>query len=251
MRIRNIKPEFWRSQDISDLPVSARLAFIGLWSYVDDNGVGWDNPTRIAADLFAADLAADPTHTLRRLGADLEHICSAGLAVRYASDQAPIRRLIYITGWDRHQYVRQPSKGSCYPLPPADMVSSARGLSRVCADPTQTLSTGTGGQGDRGTTCASSYVARDEARRDDSLPPLGAADDQERAADYRAAATARRRQELDARAELTRREIDACGLCDERGYRQGRVCSHDPGEDDRRARGIAQARAAIGTPGGE
>lgn len=42
MRIRNIKPEFWRSQDITALDKSARLTFIGLWNYVDDNGVGLD-----------------------------------------------------------------------------------------------------------------------------------------------------------------------------------------------------------------
>ena len=42
MRIRTVKPEFWRSEDVSRLPVADRLLFIGLWSYVDDNGVGVD-----------------------------------------------------------------------------------------------------------------------------------------------------------------------------------------------------------------
>ena len=40
MRIRSIKPEFWTSDDITALAVDDRLLFIGLWSYVDDNGVG-------------------------------------------------------------------------------------------------------------------------------------------------------------------------------------------------------------------
>ena len=30
MRIRSIKPEFWRSEDIADLTVEDRLLFIGL-----------------------------------------------------------------------------------------------------------------------------------------------------------------------------------------------------------------------------
>ncbi len=35
VRIRSIKPEFWRSDDIDALSVFERLLFIGLWSYVD------------------------------------------------------------------------------------------------------------------------------------------------------------------------------------------------------------------------
>ena len=52
MRIRSIRPEFWTSEDITSLSWEQRLIYIGLWSYVDDNGVGRDNPKLIAADLF-------------------------------------------------------------------------------------------------------------------------------------------------------------------------------------------------------
>ena len=71
MRIRTIKPEFWRSDDIASLSWDARLVFIGLWSYVDDNGVGRDSLPSIVGDLFAADMTADlygeSTESLRRL----------------------------------------------------------------------------------------------------------------------------------------------------------------------------------------
>lgn len=117
MRIRSIKPEFWRSDDIAALPISARLLFIGLWSYVDDNGVGADTQTSIVADLFAHDLIADPADTLRRLNADLTHICEAGLITRYEVNS---KRYLYITNWERHQLVRNPSKGNSYPLPPGN-----------------------------------------------------------------------------------------------------------------------------------
>ena len=40
MRIRSIKPDFWRSDDLDRLDWHTRLVYIGLWSYVDDNGVG-------------------------------------------------------------------------------------------------------------------------------------------------------------------------------------------------------------------
>ena len=64
MRIRSIKPEFWRSEDISDLPIFDRLLFIGLWSYVDDSGTGLDRVSLVAADLFAEDLSRHPRDTL-------------------------------------------------------------------------------------------------------------------------------------------------------------------------------------------
>lgn len=67
MRIRAIKPEFWRSQDISNLDIETRLLFIGLWSYVDDNGVGQDRDALIAADLFADDMSRHPRDTLARI----------------------------------------------------------------------------------------------------------------------------------------------------------------------------------------
>ena len=63
MRIRSIKPEFWRSDDIDCLDWPTRLLFIGLWSYVDDNGVGRDRESDIAADLFSGDLSRDPRDT--------------------------------------------------------------------------------------------------------------------------------------------------------------------------------------------
>ena len=65
MRIRSIKPEFWRSRDIANLNWDARLVFIGLWSYVDDNGVGKDIDYDIIGDLFAADLIKRPSRDCR------------------------------------------------------------------------------------------------------------------------------------------------------------------------------------------
>lgn len=148
MRIRSIKPEFWRSDDIAALPLSARLLFIGLWSYVDDNGVGSDKVSSIAADLFAPDLEVDPTETFRRVSVDTACLSERGLIVRY---KAGGKALLFVTNWERHQLVKNPSKGHVYPLPPGELVEAAAGLRRVYGDPTETLGTGTGEQGNRGT----------------------------------------------------------------------------------------------------
>lgn len=147
MRIRSIKPEFWRSDDIAALPISARLLFIGLWSYVDDNGVGSDKISSIAADLFAADLEVDPAETFRRVSADTTCLETRGLIVRYRADG---KALLYVTNWDRHQVVRNPSLGKKYPLPPAELLEPFALLPSVYAESTQTLRTGAGEQGNRG-----------------------------------------------------------------------------------------------------
>jgi hypothetical protein len=55
MRIRSIKPEFWRSADTAALDMFTRLLFIGLWNYVDDKGVGDDDVSLIRSDLFPRD----------------------------------------------------------------------------------------------------------------------------------------------------------------------------------------------------
>jgi len=38
-RIRTIKPEFWTDGDMFKLSRDARLFYIGLWNFCDDNGV--------------------------------------------------------------------------------------------------------------------------------------------------------------------------------------------------------------------
>jgi hypothetical protein len=52
MRIRQIKPEFWKDARMADLSEGARLFFIGTWQLCDDAGwMRWDVPN-IAAELY-------------------------------------------------------------------------------------------------------------------------------------------------------------------------------------------------------
>ena len=57
-RIRSIKPEFFTSEVVAELPLSTRLTFIGLWTYVDDNGVGLDNELLVTAALTSISLGS-------------------------------------------------------------------------------------------------------------------------------------------------------------------------------------------------
>lgn len=52
MRIRQIKPEFWKDAKMADLSEGARLFFIGTWGLCDDAGwLRWD-VAGIAAELY-------------------------------------------------------------------------------------------------------------------------------------------------------------------------------------------------------
>lgn len=55
MKIRTIKPEFWVDQKISKLPIPARLLYIGLWNFADDNGVFRAHPALIKSSIFPYD----------------------------------------------------------------------------------------------------------------------------------------------------------------------------------------------------
>lgn len=82
MRIRSIKPEFWRSEDIAELSIPTRLLFIGLWSYVDDNGVGRDDDALIMADLFPRDMSRDFSECSLRVHGGLSELSNACLPMR-------------------------------------------------------------------------------------------------------------------------------------------------------------------------
>ena len=105
MRIRTIKPEFWRSDDIAALSVEDRLLFIGLWSYVDDNGVGRDEPQLIQCDLYPLDTF---TEASVRVHAGLKHLSQQGLITRYEGPDG--RKYLQVNTWDKHQKINRPSK---------------------------------------------------------------------------------------------------------------------------------------------
>ena len=155
MRIRSIKPEFWRSEDIAKLDWHDRLLFIGLWSYVDDNGVGRDNAAIITAELFALDGefsedSLNPHDILSessvRVQTGLSRLHNAGLIERYRANG---KRYLHVKTWERHQKINRPSPGR-YPLPDDNSVEIHDILSESSVSPHNILSAGTEEQRNRG-----------------------------------------------------------------------------------------------------
>lgn len=147
MRIRSIKPEFWRSDDIDALSIPARLLFIGLWSYVDDNGVGIFSLKDIVGDLFAGDMLLDSNETLIRVKEGLKELSGRGLIEIYSQDG---HDYLAITNWERHQRVPNPNKPR-YPRPSADSETPILLFNESLIRPHESLRTGTGEQRNRGT----------------------------------------------------------------------------------------------------
>ena len=156
MRIRALKPEFWRSDAVTALPREVRLLLLGLWSYVDDNGVGVDDYRQIAADLFA--LEEDQVEVRQYVREGLATLSRGLLLDRYEVDG---RSFLFISKWDYEQRVDRPNKPR-YPRPPADPPRPTRqndfssrhpreGVATVSRNHRETPSTGTGEQGNRGT----------------------------------------------------------------------------------------------------
>ena len=128
---------------MSRLDIETRLLFIGLWSYVDDNGVGVDRDALIAADLFADDIARDPRDTLARIQRGLATLSEAGMITRYTVEN---RDYLHVSNWEKHQRIDRPNKPRL-PLPTSENAE----IATHSRDSRETPATGTGEQGNRGT----------------------------------------------------------------------------------------------------
>lgn len=125
-RIRTIKPSFFASEDVSALPLRARLTWIGIWTHCDDQGRCKDNVRLIKAAVWPLDEVS-----LRDIEEDLDTLAGAGRIVRYESDG---QRCLAVVNWDAHQVINRPTP-SKLPAPPNQLHSSSlNGHTRISED---------------------------------------------------------------------------------------------------------------------
>lgn len=108
-RIRSIKPDFFVSEDVSLLPLRARLTWIGLWTQCDDHGRTKDNGRLIKAALWALDDVS-----LSDVEKDLAELHDAGRILRYEDDG---KGYLAVVNWHVHQAVSKPTRAR-HPAPP-------------------------------------------------------------------------------------------------------------------------------------
>jgi hypothetical protein len=109
-RIRSIKPEFWTSAQVLECSPNARLLFIGLWNFADDEGRHPDNPKQAKAEVFPAD-----DFSLEDVQGMLQELSKNGLITRYTVEG---KGFFQITGW-HHQRIDKPQPAK-YPGPVED-----------------------------------------------------------------------------------------------------------------------------------
>jgi hypothetical protein len=109
MRARNLKPGFFRNEDLAELPVEARLLFAGLWCIADKAGRLEDRPRKIKIELFPADaFEVEPL---------LEALEGKQLIHRYAVDGVGY---IQVVNFGKHQNPHKTEAESKIPPPPGN-----------------------------------------------------------------------------------------------------------------------------------
>lgn len=108
MRIRTIRPEFYQSESVGSMTWKARLVFINLWSYVEDNGVNLDNPRLFRGQCMPYDDSV--LDDIEDAFAELEQ---CGSIICYERDG---KCLLFIPGFEKWQNIQRP--GTCHYLPP-------------------------------------------------------------------------------------------------------------------------------------
>jgi hypothetical protein len=78
------------------------LTFIGLWTYVDDEGRGEDEPRLIKAALWPL----DDDYTVECVDEDLELLAGAEFICRYKGRSGGM--YLHVVNWKRHQYINRP-----------------------------------------------------------------------------------------------------------------------------------------------
>ena len=91
-RIRTIKPEFFLDDELAELPMVARMLFVGLWTISDCEGRMEDRPKRIKAQILPFD-DCDVDGALQSLD-------DSGFIQRYEADGG---KYIVVTNFRKHQ----------------------------------------------------------------------------------------------------------------------------------------------------
>ncbi|MDR7295467.1 hypothetical protein J2X16_000788 [Pelomonas aquatica] len=123
-RARNIKPGFFKNADLVELPMEARLLFIGLWTLADRAGRLEDRPKQIKMEIFPADAV--------NVDAALEGLQQWDFVKRYEVNG---RRLLQVVNFSKHQNPHKDEKLSVLPAPDGtfDVTPCKNGASTVQA----------------------------------------------------------------------------------------------------------------------
>ena len=105
-RARNLKPAFFKNEELAELPFEYRLLFQGLWCLADREGRMEDRPKRIKAEVF-------PYENVD-VAVGLAELERSGFIERYAAANTPC---IQIVNFAKHQNPHCKESASTIPAP--------------------------------------------------------------------------------------------------------------------------------------
>ena len=105
-RSRNIKPGFFTSDVLGELPALTRLLYAGIWTLSDREGRLEDRPKKIRAEVLPYDVC-DPEEMLQSLA-------KFGFIQRYEVEGV---RVIQVLAWHKHQKPHIKEAASVLPMP--------------------------------------------------------------------------------------------------------------------------------------
>ena len=102
-RKRMVSPEFYTDEKILELPIPARLMFIGIWNHANDEGILKNSPKQLKVQIYPA----DEEITLNTIIEYVELMVNLKLLTKGTNiDDSP---LLKITKWTDHQKINRPT----------------------------------------------------------------------------------------------------------------------------------------------
>jgi hypothetical protein len=127
-RTRTFRPEFWTSDQVIDCSREARLTFLGLLSFCDDNGFHVASARQIHMRVYPADDIGDDA-----VVDWINELIDAGLLAMYEVGGI---EYLSVTGWNRHQKIDKPTFR--HPLPDGNQGRFSDELRRAFAESSPT-----------------------------------------------------------------------------------------------------------------
>jgi hypothetical protein len=122
-RIRTIKPQFFKNEDIAELSAMTRLLFIGLWTQADRDGRLEDRPKRLKAEIFPYENfdIEKGLNELKSAGFIIRYKANVNASGRVLAPEQPVTELalIQIVTFSKHQRFtgKEAQEESLYPPP--------------------------------------------------------------------------------------------------------------------------------------
>lgn len=131
-RIRYLKPDFFKDEDLKDLPFVARLFYQGLWIQADREGRGEDRPERLKIEIMPYDDI--DAEQIMQLLAKPKKYSKRSYIVRY---EIAGEKYYQIVNWQKHQKPHKTERESVIPPVPNELLTLNQLLTNGC--PTNSL----------------------------------------------------------------------------------------------------------------